>query len=227
MPLISRSTISFNQDNLKFLVFFIIPILLSIYLIPKFINPEIINNLLINFKIGLLSKKYCQIQPIYCSILLNDNDKYGGGGGGGDPNQLKRIQFKYFELIYVVHKWIYNIDQFIIHKLILLWPIKKIIGSIMIIIMMRNNNNNNNNNNSGGGGGFGGEQYMEEIWEKWIEIIQIILAVINSMIYHLIWGLIVSRMYVFFIFGTLITVFEPWERLIDPLMSVLSTNNVY
>ena len=210
MPLISRTSISFNQDNFKILVFFIIPILLSIYLIPKFINPEMINNLLINFKIGLLSKQYCQIQPIYCSILLDD--KYG------DPNQLKRIQFKYFELIYVVHDWIYNIDQFMIHKIILLLPIKKLVGSI--IIMKRSYSSN-------GGGEAAGAGQVEEMWDFLIEIVQIMLAVINSMIYHLIWGLIVSRMYVFFIFGTLITVFEPWERLIGPIISVINTNNVY
>lgn len=80
---------------------------------------------------------------------------------------------------------------------------------------------------SNGGGEAAGTGQVEEMWDFLIEIVQIMLAVINSMIYHLIWGLIVSRMYVFFIFGTLITVFEPWERLIGPIISVINTNNVY
>lgn len=167
--------------------------MLSLIFLPNLINPNFIENFKLNFKIILISEKYCSFNTTYCKLILKHNENH--------PELLRRIEFEHFDFIYIVHRWIYAWDQFLI---------RAIVNFIRIFIA----------------GGILKVYKSEEFWGKTEELLQIMVAISNSMTYHLIYGFLVSRMYTFFVFAIITTVGKPWERVINPIISILRTNNV-
>lgn len=180
-------------SDLQFFIFIVIPITLSLIFLPNFVNPHLIENIKLNFKIILISEKYCSINKIYCNLIIQQNEK--------NPDLLRRIEFEYFDFIYIVNHWIYSWDQFIIKLFI------KFLKIFIVGLILR-------------------QEMSIEFWNKTSELFQIMLAISNSMTYHMIYGFLISRMYTFFIFAIIITVGKPWERIINPVISILRTNNV-
>lgn len=191
----------FNQDTLtstKIILYLILPVLLSMYLIPTLISPGLFAYIQTNFRVILLSQQFCQVKPQQCEVLL-DRDF-------GDPNVLYRQAFHHYDLIYVVNKYIWQWDN-LIAKLILSSPVRY---ALLKLCNLR------------------GVEIDQEYWEIMQETIHIILAIINTSIFHVLMGLLVSRMWMFFVVGVVLTVLEPWEKLAGPMWDLLqSANNVF
>lgn len=62
-------------SDLQFFIFIVIPITLSLIFLPNFVNPHLIENIKLNFKIILISEKYCSINKIYCNLIIQQNEK--------------------------------------------------------------------------------------------------------------------------------------------------------
>ncbi|KAI5967279.1 hypothetical protein CANMA_003099 [Candida margitis] len=184
--------------NAKICLYFILPIALSMYLIPTFITPDLITYIQINFRVILLSKQFCQVKPQQCEVLLDS--KFG------DPEVLYRQVFHHYDLIYVVNKYIWQWDRLVI-KIIVSSPAKyTIIGM----------------------GYLRGVEMNDEYWNLMQETLHIILAIFNTSIFHIVMGMVVSRMWMFFIVGVVLTILEPWEKLAGPIWNLLqSANNVF
>ncbi|EGW31294.1 uncharacterized protein SPAPADRAFT_141577 [Spathaspora passalidarum NRRL Y-27907] len=68
----------------------------------------------------------------------------------------------------------------------------------------------------------------EKIWEKWLETLEIVLAIMNSITLYTIKRLVVSKMWLYFIFSTILAVSKPWAVVANKLQIVLrTTNNVF
>ncbi|KAI5968443.1 hypothetical protein KGF57_000137 [Candida theae] len=190
-----------NQEFLtsaKILLYFILPISLSIYLIPTFISPELFSYVQTNFRVILLSRQFCQVKPQQCEVLLDANF--------GDPKLLYRQVFHHYDLIYVVNKYLWTWD-ILVTKMILSSPVKYV---LLKLVHLR---------------GFEDET---EYWEITQETVHIVLAIFNTSIFHVIMGVLVSRMWMFFVVGVVLTILEPWEKLAGPIWNLLqSANNVF
>ncbi|KAI3403944.1 hypothetical protein KGF56_003211 [Candida oxycetoniae] len=195
---------SFKQAilySLELLFYFIIPTIAALYIIPKFITPDLVDKFQINFKVILLSRELCQVKPYDCEKLLDLNY--------GDPDLLQRRVFHYYDLIYVVNKHIAICDDLIVKMLLHDYNPFMFISKRMFLI---------ERDDEGG----------VEFWGKFEESLRIIIALINITIFQSIRGIIVSKMWVFFLFGIVITVFEPWSRLAGPIWNILrEANNVF
>ena len=199
LPQLAQTT----RTNLKITIYFILPITLSIYLIPTLLSPEIFTYWQTNFRVILLSKQFCQVKPQQCQVLLDANF--------GDPNLLYRQGFHHDDLIYVVNKYIWQWDSFVT-KLILSPPMKKLIVGLAFIRHGRN----------------AVAVDDDAYWEMMQETIHIILAIFNTSLFHIVMGMVVSRMWMFFIVGVVLTILEPWEKLASPIWTLLqSANNVF
>lgn len=189
-----------NQDTLtlvKILIYFILPITLSMYLIT-FLTPDLFTYIQTNFRVILLSKQFCQVKPHQCEVLLDAQF--------GDPELLFRQVFHHYDLIYVVNKYIWQWDT-LTTKLILSAPVKKLIIGMAHLR---------------------GVDVDDAYWEIMQETVHIILAIFNTSIFHIVMGMLVSRMWMFFIVGVVLTILEPWEKLAGPIWNLLqSANNVF
>ncbi|KAK6200420.1 uncharacterized protein RJT21DRAFT_43996 [Scheffersomyces amazonensis] len=187
-------------ENIKFIIYVILPIVSAIIVVPYILNPFTIEEFKVNFKVILLSQPFCQVRPEDCSKLLDPNY--------GDPRYLKKKTFEKFELIYVRNYLVEYWDNFIL-SLVRFHPLRSFIMKLIGIIDRPLENS-------------------EQFWKEMDESTEVVLAVVNSMIFATIQGIIVSRMWVFFIFGAIITITESWGNVIDLLTTVLrSTNNVF
>ncbi|CAK9437876.1 uncharacterized protein LODBEIA_P22540 [Lodderomyces beijingensis] len=119
----------------------------------------------------------------------------------GDPSQLLKIRFHHYDVIYVVHKNVALWDDFVINVLMHRNP--------MISLLRRS---------------WANEQ-DEAFWGKFEESLRIANAMVNVMVFHSIWGIVFSKMWMFFVFGIAVTVLEPWERLAGPLWTILQEAN--
>ncbi|KAK6455785.1 uncharacterized protein RJT20DRAFT_50592 [Scheffersomyces xylosifermentans] len=187
-------------ENLRFLLFIMLPIFTAIYFVPSFINPFTIEEFKTNFKVVLLSKPFCEVKPTECAKLLDPNY--------GNINILKRKTFQHFDLIYVRHRWVEIWDNILL-SVLTSRPMKKFALFVSIVSLDKVEN-------------------PEEYWLKWEESMEIVIAIGNSLTFHTIRGLIVSRMWVFFIFGSIITIGESWATIGEQLSYVLrSATNVF
>ncbi|KAK6462193.1 hypothetical protein DFJ63DRAFT_313335 [Scheffersomyces coipomensis] len=184
-------------DNIKFIAFVIIPILTCIVVIPYIVNPFTIEEFKTNFKVVLLTQPFCQLRPEECSQLLDPNY--------GDPRYLKRKEFEFFELVYVRHYLVEMWDNFVL-RLVRVYPLRRF---IMILIQILD----------------GPLENAEQFWKRMDESTEVVLAVFNSMFFATIQGVIVSRMWVFLIFGFIITISESWANVMETLSRVLRTAN--
>lgn len=118
----------------------------------------------------------------------------------GDPLLLKKTAFKDYDLIYIRHFIIDYIDNFVLR-------IIDIPGVKGTLIMLNNPEN------------------PVEWWPKVREAFHVLLAIGNSMLFHTIRGLLMSKMWVFFIFGTITTMYESWSSLLTSVSLVLRSDN--
>lgn len=188
------------RENLRFLVFFIIPVVAAILLIPYCIDPYTIENFKTNFNVIVLSQQFCNAKPAKCRKLLDPNY--------GDLALLKRKAFHTYDIIYVRHYTVEIWDGWVLGVL------RKLLPRKAILFLRRLSST---------------PMESETIfWLEWDESMELMLAMMNSMVFHTVKGLLVSRMWVFFIFGSLITIVESWASIAEPLYNVLrSDTNVY
>ncbi|ABN64975.2 predicted protein [Scheffersomyces stipitis CBS 6054] len=187
-------------ENLHFFVFIMIPIVCAIYFVPGFINPFTIDEFKINFKVILLSRTFCEVRPEECALLLDPDY--------GNKDYLKRKVFQNYDLIYVRHRSVEIWDNMLL-AVVTTTPVKKL-AQIFQFVNLEDIDN------------------PDVFWSKWEESIEIVLAIINSMMFHTIRGLIVSRMWVFFVFCFTISVGDSWASVCEQLALVLrSATNVF
>ena len=118
----------------------------------------------------------------------------------GNPSLLLKTSFLDYELIYIRH---YSID-FLDNVLITLID-KSFIRPLILIIHKPAN--------------------PVEWWSKVLESLRVIMAIGNAMIFHAVKGVLVSKMWVFFIFGAITTIYDSWASLIQTLSGVLRSAN--
>lgn len=187
-------------EAIKYILLITVPIVTCIYLIPNFIDPEIVNHLQINFRIHLLSKPFCEMHPGECLQLMDPNF--------GDPRYLKRKVFKYYEIMYIRH-YIVEIWDTIVLSIARLYPFRKMALATRNVIYSD----------------FGND---EEFFEQFDEALEIVLAIFNSIVFQGAKGVLISRMWIFFIVAGVFTVVESWSSLGKPLRTILrSANTVY
>ncbi|KAI5953204.1 hypothetical protein KGF54_002575 [Candida jiufengensis] len=182
-------------NNLKIISFISILITLT-YLIPKFISPELITHIQLNYKVILLSKKFCQIRPDQCNYLINEKLS--------DPELLKKRYFETYELLYIVNSHILKIDEVLIK--FLLNKYNPFFHLLKLITYIRG---------------------IEIDHENAKDIVHILIAISNTMIFHSLMGMFVSKMYMFFVMGIIITVVDPWNKLTGPIWNVLKSSNIF
>jgi hypothetical protein len=188
------------HENLRFLILFILPVVASMVLIPYWIDPYTLEHFKTNFKVIVLSQQFCDAKPGHCKKLLDPNY--------GDLNLLKRKAFTTYDITYIRHYSVEIWDGWVLGMIRRFQPRKLIVYFRRLSSIPLDDD--------------------DEFWLKWDESMQLMLAMMNSMVFHTIKGLLVSRMWVFFIFGLAFTIQESWESVIDTLYNVLRSDiNVY
>ncbi|CUM51263.1 uncharacterized protein AC631_02487 [Debaryomyces fabryi] len=118
----------------------------------------------------------------------------------GDPSLLLKTSFPEYELVYIRHYWIDYFDRMLITL------VDKSFFRPLILIINK-------------------PADPSEWWSKVLESLRVVMAIGNAMIFHAIKGVLVSKMWVFFIFGAITTIYDSWASLLQTLSSVLRSAN--
>lgn len=118
----------------------------------------------------------------------------------GDPSVLLKTSFPDYELIYIRH---YTVD--FLDNLLIRLVDTSVIRSILLMIKKPLN--------------------PSEWWSKVLLSLRVIMAISNAMMFHAIRGVLVSKMWVFFIFGSITTIYDSWASLIQSISWVLRSSN--
>ena len=118
----------------------------------------------------------------------------------GNPSLLLKTSFLDYELVYIRHYSIDYLDN------ILITLVDKSFFRPLILMINKPTN-------------------PAEWWSKVLESLRVVMAIGNAMIFHAIKGVLVSKMWVFFIFGAITTIYDSWASLIQTLSGVLRSAN--
>ncbi|KAG7661840.1 uncharacterized protein J8A68_004639 [[Candida] subhashii] len=175
------------------------PVLITTYLIPKFIGPESFEYIETNFRAHLLSKPYCDSRPDECRILMDLNY--------GDPKALRRKYYAPYEAYYLRHYTIEIWDEYVL-KLITMYPSKKLVLFIATSLYELDNE--------------------DEFFAQFVVGMEILLGIFDSMAYQVVKGVIVSRVWILLILAGIFTVIETWGAVFKTLRIILrNTSSVY
>lgn len=118
----------------------------------------------------------------------------------GDPSLLLKTSFPDYELVYIRHYWIDFLDNMLITLVD-----RSFFRPLFLMINKPASPN--------------------EWWSKVLMSLRVVIAIGNAMIFHAIKGVLVSKMWVFFIFGAITTIYDSWASLFQTLSSVLRSSN--
>lgn len=97
------------KNNLIFFLFVMAPILLAVVLIPRFIDPALVEDFKHNFQVIVLNKQYCAVHLEECQMLLDP--KFG------NPALLKRKYFEHYDMMYIRYFVFEYAENIILHTL--------------------------------------------------------------------------------------------------------------
>lgn len=118
----------------------------------------------------------------------------------GDPSLLFKTSFPDYELVYIRHISVDYLDNLLISLVD-----TSLIRTLLLTIKKPKN--------------------PSEWWWRVLQSLRVIMAIGNSMVFHAIKGVLVSKMWVFFIFGAITTIYDSWVSLIQSLSWVLRSAN--
>ncbi|CCE88666.1 Piso0_001443 [Millerozyma farinosa CBS 7064] len=179
-------------ENVEYLVFVVLPILLVLVVASIALDIDTLKKGSENFKVVLLSRPFCEANPQECGDLMDP--------AFGKPGILKKTKFTNYELVYIRHHFVEAFDNTVVW--ILMSPFFK-----TIVQKIRRPSD------------------PITFWYNVEEVLRIMLAICNSMLFHTLRGVLMSRMWVFIFIGIFSTIYMSWKTPLDAIDSILGKGN--
>ncbi|ODV76755.1 uncharacterized protein CANTADRAFT_30885, partial [Suhomyces tanzawaensis NRRL Y-17324] len=113
-------------ENVQYFLFFVVPIVASVVVIPYVVNPTTSEHFHKNFKVVVLSRSFCKINPSACSVYLESNQDW-----------LAVRRFEYFELIHVRHKFIAMLEKVVVDGICWVTPTGLLARMVQMVLGVR------------------------------------------------------------------------------------------
>lgn len=162
-----------------------------------FIVPFVVNpDTIDQFKINF---KVVLLSKPFCEVKIEECQKLLNPDYG-DPSLLFKTSFPDYDLVYIRH---YSIDY--LDNMLITLVDKSFLRALILMIKKPVN--------------------PGEWWSKVLQSLRVVVAISNAMVFHAIKGVLVSKMWVFFVFGAITTIYESWATLLQTLSGVLRSGN--